>query len=276
MILSVRCPAKVNPFLAVGPPDARGYHPLRTIFQAISLSDELTVSECAPDEAGITCDWPGLPERNTVRRALDFAAEYAQLPPLRIHLKKRIPSEAGLGGGSSDAAGLLRVLPKFSLGRLSPELLHDIAAAVGADVPFFLVGGRARAEGYGERLTPLPDLEEPQWLVVLKPEVGCATGEAYARLDERPYPWREFPAEDELYNDFERVMPCDSDDWQERLLTHGARDVLLCGSGSAIFGRFPDEAGAAQARERLLGEGAKSVWVCHTLTRAESLVVTPL
>lgn len=276
MILSVRCPAKINPFLAVGPIDERGYHPLRTVFQAISLSDGLTVEDCAPEDAGITCDWPGLPERNTVRRALDFASEYAQLPPLRIHLKKRIPSEAGLGGGSSDAAGLLRVLPQFSLGRLAPELLHDIAVAVGADVPFFLVGGRARGEGYGEQLTPLPDLPHRQGLVVLKPEVGCATGEAYARLDERPYPWREFPESDELYNDFERVMPCDSDDWQERLLTHGARDVLLCGSGSAIFGRFVDERTAEEAAERLRSEGARSVWACHTLTRAESLVVRAL
>ena len=275
MALRVRCPAKINPFLAVGPRDERGYHPLRTIFQAISLSDELTVEACAPEDAGIFCDWPGLPERSTVRKALDLASEYAQLPPLHIHLSKRIPSEAGMGGGSSDAAGLLRVLPKFSLGRLAPELLHDIAVAVGADVPFFLVGGRARGEGYGERLMPLPD-GPTQWLVVVKPEVGCATGEAYARLDERPYAWREFHEGDELYNDFERVMPCDSDDWQERLLTHGAKDVLLCGSGSSIFGRFQGQTEAESAAGRLQAEGALHVWVCHTLTRMESLVIDTL
>lgn len=270
MILRALCPAKVNPFLAVGPRDERGYHPLRTVFQSISLFDEVTVEVCdGPGE--ITSDWPDMPERNTVRKALDFASEYAQLPPLRIHITKRIPSEAGLGGGSSDAAGLLRLLPQFSLGRLSSGLLHDIAVAVGADVPFFLVGGRARAEGYGEKLTPLPDLPERQWLVVLKPDVGCATGEAYARLDERPYPWRDFPDGDELYNDFERVMPCASDDWQERLLTHGARDALLCGSGSSIFGRFADETKAQIAAKRLRAEGARNVWICHTLTRSESL-----
>lgn len=276
MILRALCPAKVNPFLAVGPVDSRGYHPLRTIFQAISLFDEVTVETCSEADAAITSDWPDLPERNTLRKTLEFASEYAQLPPLRIHLTKRIPSEAGLGGGSSDAAGLLRLLPKLSLGRLSPELLADIALAVGADVPFFLVGGRARAEGYGEKLTPLPDLAERQWLVVLKPNVGCATGEAYARLDERPYPWRDFPEGDELYNDFERVMPCDCDDWQERLLTHGARDVLLAGSGSSIFGRFEGESPAEQAAERLRAEGARHVWVCHTLTRSESLAIHTL
>lgn len=276
MTFRVLCPAKINPFLAVGPVDERGYHPLRSIFQAISLSDELVVRDCEPSEAGIFCDWEGLPQRNTVQKALDLAWEFVQLPPLRIELTKRIPSEAGLGGGSSDAAGLLRVLPRFSLGVLSPEIIRDIAQAVGADVPFFLTGGRARAEGYGERLTPLPDLVEREWYVVLKPEVGCATGEAYARLDANPYPWREFPEGDELYNDFERVMPCDSDDWQERLLTHGAKDVLLCGSGSSIFGRYVDEAAAERACERLRGEGAKHVWVCHSLTRLESLAIAPL
>lgn len=276
MILRALCPAKVNPFLAVGPLDDRGYHPLRTIFQAISLFDELTVEPCEVSLQGITSDWSGLPERNTLSRTLELATEFVQLPPLRVHLAKKIPSEAGLGGGSSNAAALLRILARLSLGPLTPEVMFDIASAVGADVPFFLVGGRARAEGYGERLTPLPDLEERQWLVVLKPQVGCATGEAYARLDERPYPWRDFPASDELYNDFERVMPCDSDDWQERLLMHGAQDVLLCGSGSSIFGRFADKSAADLAAECVRAEGARHVWVCHTLTRSESLAIETL
>jgi 4-diphosphocytidyl-2-C-methyl-D-erythritol kinase len=269
--MTIRCPAKVNLFLAVGRPDARGYHPLRTVFQAVGLYDELHL---APGEGGhrVTFDDPAIPAENTVTRALRLLSEVVDLPPLRIEIRKGIPSESGLGGGSSDAAAVLRAAQRIARVSAPAGELAGIALAVGADVPFFLVGGRARAEGYGERLTALPDAPR-EWLVIARPPVGCATGDAFRRLDAMDYPWRTFPAGDELYNDFERVAPCESLDLLERLQVHGARDAALSGSGSAVFGRFAEEAAAERAAERLRAERAGAVWVAPTLTRAESLAL---
>ena len=240
--MTIECPAKINVFLAVGPPDARGWHPLRTVFQAIDLADTLTVEPAARDEIAFSV--PGIPPKNTVTEALRLLRERIDVPPLRIHVEKRIPAESGLGGGSSDAAGLLRLLGE---GR---DDLGEIALAVGADVSFFLVGGRARAEGYGEILTPLPDLPE-RWLVLARPDEGCPTPTMFRRLDERTREFREFPEGDALYNDFERVAPCESLDLVERLLVHGADDAALTGSGSVVFGRFASRSAAAEAAARM-------------------------
>jgi 4-diphosphocytidyl-2-C-methyl-D-erythritol kinase len=267
--LIVRCPAKVNLFLAVGPRDERGYHPLRTIFQAIDLCDTLEVSP-NHDDPGFFCDDPAVPSENTVTKALRLLRERTALPPLRVVLRKNIPAESGLGGGSSDAAGLLRAVKR--MGFLGDPELETIAAKVGADVPFFLVGGRARAEGYGERLVPLPDAPV-EWYVIGRPPVGCSTPTAFRRLDERPYEWLPFPSEDRLHNDFERVAPCESIDLIERLQVHGARDAGLSGSGSAVFGRFSNPETAQRACDAILKEGAAHAWIAKTLTREESLRV---
>ncbi len=261
----MRCPAKVNLFLAVGPKDERGYHPLRTIFQAIDLCDELRI-EVNSDAPGFSCDDPAVPVENTVTRARSLLNEFISLPPLRITLRKRIPAQSGLGGGSSDAAGFLRAADQFLERRLPREEIHLIAAAVGADVPFFLVGGRAQAEGYGERLTPLPD-GPPRWLVVARPDAGCPTPEMYRRLDEVTYEWRPFPDDDALYNDFVRVAPPQCLDLIARLTELGASAATLAGSGSAVFGIFRDE-GAAQRAALVMGSDAPHVWLCRTLLRS--------
>jgi 4-diphosphocytidyl-2-C-methyl-D-erythritol kinase len=267
--LAVRCNAKVNLFLSVAPKDARGYHPIRTIFQAIGLSDTLTI-ETGAAETRIECDWEGLPEQNTLTKTLGFLQEVASVPPLAIRLEKRIPAESGLGGGSSDAAGLLRALSQAMPGAIADPELMRIAAAVGADVPFFLVGGLAKGEGYGERLAPLPDAPR-EWLLVLKPEEGAGTREMYAALDRIAYPWRDFPTGDELYNDFERVARPGSLSLIERLTAAGARDAGLTGSGSVVFGRFPSEAAAREAEARVAQLSQRRMWVVPTMTREESL-----
>lgn len=257
--MTIECPAKVNTFLAVGPPDARGWHPLRTVFQAIDLCDVLTIEPA--DEDRITFSVPGIPDRNTVGEALRRLREHVDVPPVAVHVEKRIPSESGLGGGSSDAAGLLRLL-----GVGHPKL-PEIALAVGADVPFFLVGGRARGEGYGERLTPLPDLPE-RWLVLVRPDEGCPTPEMFRQLDASPRGFREFPDSDELYNDFERVAPCASLDLVERLRIHGAEDAALTGSGSVVFGRFASR-DRAEGAARAMRTEAPWVRVARTMPRTE-------
>lgn len=271
MIARVLCPAKINTFLAVGPKDSRNYHPLRTIFQAVSLFDELHLSEAEHDS--FHCDDPDVPESNTVTRAISLLREFGDVPRLKVKLFKQIPLESGLGGASSNAAGLLRAVNHFAHVPFSAEILKEVALAVGADVPFFLVGGRAQAEGYGEKLAPLPD-PEPRTLILLKPEVSCSTKSAYARLDESTYEWRDFPSDlGEQYNDFERVMPCECDDWMEHLQLLGAETVGLSGSGSAVFGFFPGDETAERAMEDLRSRRGQRAWKVQTLSRKDSLSV---
>lgn len=268
----VRCPAKFNTFLSVGAPDPSGYHPLRTVFQALSLYDELVVAES--DRDAVASDWDGLPADNTLTKTLRLTRELAPLPPLSITLRKRIPAQSGLGGGSSDAAGLLRALSVLYPSVLSTRDRWEIAQAVGADVPFFLVGGLARGEGYGERVSPLEDPAR-EWLVLARPEVGVSTVEAYRALDAVPRPWLEFPSrEAPWHNDFERVMPSTCVEAAEGLLAAGALATVLCGSGSVVAGRAESETHAKRIVETIEVSGLES-WVVHTLTRVESLVVSP-
>lgn len=268
-VIEIACPAKVNLFLSVGPPDDSGMHPIRTVFQAISLFDTLRI-ERTLGRTTIEFEGEAVPDENTLAKTLRLLAEVAELPPLNLTVIKRIPSEAGLGGASSDAAGLLRAVPLLTHSRASEFELREIARAVGADVPFFLLGGRAKAEGYGDRLTPLED-PIPFWLVVAHPEARCSTKEAYARLDEVQRPWRTFPLADELHNDFELVAPKESLSLKQRLLDLNATGALLCGSGSAVFGVFPSEPSAEMARRAIAPEVGGKAWVCRSLTRMESI-----
>jgi len=274
MYLRVRCPAKINLFLSVGPKDNRNYHPLRTVFQAIELSDTLIIRD-GVDKTQVVCDDPSVPRDNTATKALRLLSEVISLPPLHISIEKRIPQQSGLGGGSSDGAGVIRAAQAISGSSIPAGELKGIAEAIGMDVPFFLVGGLARAEGYGEVLSPLPDAKR-SWILVARPSVGCSTPEAYRRLDEITYPWREFPHVDEIYNDFERVAPEESMELIGFLKEYGACDAALSGSGSAVFGIFKSREAAESAATLLRGYQATSVWVSQSITRAESLVIETL
>lgn len=267
----VRCPAKINLFLSVGPVESSGYHPICTIFQTISLFDTITIEKSLSGRDTITCDWPDLPPENTVSKALRLAREFVEIPALRIHIAKRIPVQAGLGGGSSDAAGLLRSIDHFAPTALSMEAKVDIAAATGSDVPFFLVGGRALGEGRGDRLTPLPDLEPTEFTIIQPKGVSVSTALAYADLDRyelairRPLSISEHLC-DGLMNDFERVMPAACGAAIDALLRAGAKCAHLCGSGSAVFGIGADRSHAALT-------SFESIWNCRALTREESLTL---
>lgn len=272
MTLEVLCPAKVNMFLSAGPRDASGYHPIRTVFQAIGLYDVLRIS-AEGDAHRVTSDWDGMPTNNTVSKALRLLDELIPKTPLHVHVCKRIPAQSGLGGGSSDAAGLLRAISRFVQASLPETTLLDVAFAVGADVPFFLAGGLARAEGYGERLTPLPDMPA-RWVVIAKPEEGVSTASAYAALDASPEPWRAFPdSADAIHNDFERVAPLGSCRLLEALRQSDGLGATLCGSGSAVFGIYDSPDAAEEAHRRVAPQAAFSC-VTHTLTREESLRIS--
>lgn len=274
MICSTICPAKINTFLAVDSPDHSGYHPIRSYFQAISLADQLSIQDSPTGKDEIICNWPNLPKNNTLTKTLRLARELVPIAPLQIILHKQIPSEAGLGGGSSNAAGLLRCLNRISPEFVSQQFSHEIAFAVGADVPFFLVGGFAQAEGYGQILKPLHD-QPTQHLLIVKPDEGMSTPEAYKKLDQSTRPFKEFPANYETYyNDFERVAPCICDDIEDRLLTHGAIIAKLSGSGTAVFGIYPSQSAAERAKLKLEAENLGQVFIAATLTREESLCTT--
>jgi 4-diphosphocytidyl-2-C-methyl-D-erythritol kinase len=260
--LVIQCPAKLNLFLSVGKKDHRGYHPLRSIFQAISLYDELHIERS--DKLSFECDDPNVPEDNTVVRAARLMMEVADFPPVAVKLIKRIPSEAGLGGGSSDAAGIIRASKSMMSAMLPEYEKRAIAKSIGADVSFFLLGGRAKAEGYGEKLTKISSPNPVEWYLVAQPEDRCSTKKAFEKLDGLNYDWQDFPTDDILYNDFERIAPCGSLELIERLLVYGARDAGLTGSGSAVFGRFQTEEEAKTAEVKLRNE-APFVCVAHSL-----------
>lgn len=236
MNASILCPAKINLFLYVGAPDATGYHPLRTQFQAVGLYDALTVRH-APEDSFEVVGMELGPE-NTVTRALRLARELLPIPPLALTLTKGIPHQAGMGGGSSDAAGLLRILAHGMRVPLT-GFLTDVAISVGADVPFFLVGGRADGEGYGEKLSPVPKFES-EWVVIKMPEARVSTSDAYRALDANPRRLDAVRNPELDVNDFERVAPepCQALIGQWR--SEGVR-AGLCGSGAAVYARFSDE-----------------------------------
>lgn len=273
--LSLQAPAKINLLLRILGKRSDGFHDLDTLFQAVELHDQVTVA--AVDE-GVALQVEGADvgptEENLAYRAARglLDASGADLG-LAIRLVKRIPAGAGLGGGSSDAAAVLRAGNALLPTPLPDPTLHELAADLGSDVPFFLSGSAlARGTGRGEVLEALPSLP-PAALVLVMPPVHVSTAEAYRLLAERrsaggeppcsgyvggaPANWAEVA--DEAANDFEAVVP---GRWPEvatsleALRQAGARPALLSGSGGACFGVFDDGATArtaAGALQRSLG-----------------------
>jgi 4-diphosphocytidyl-2-C-methyl-D-erythritol kinase len=265
----VRAHAKINLTLRVLGRREDGFHELRTIFQSVALHDTLTFRSTAGpftiecDAADVPCD-----RRNLVWQAADrvwrASGRRGPLRGVRVTIRKRVPPQAGLGGGSSDAAATLVALDALWKTRLSPDRLSALAAAVGSDVPFFLLGGTALGLGRGEQLFSLPALPRTP-IVLVRPPCGVATADAYAWLSglvrrtpaasqTMAVPWSPQPLA--IENDLEgAVLPrmplvaraC------RMLRRAGATAVLMSGSGSAVFGCFPDaevarRAGAALAR----------------------------
>mgnify|MGYP003879166005 CR=1 FL=1 len=176
------CPAKVNLYLKVLGRREDGYHELVTVMQPLSLADEVVITP-AP-ALSLSCSHPGVPEgpENLVWRAAARLAQKVGRPPaVHLRLTKHIPVAAGLGGGSSDAAGTLLALNAFWGRPLAERELHRLAAGLGADVPFFLTGGPAVGRGIGTELSPL-DLP-PYWYVLLNPGLPLSTRWVYENLD---------------------------------------------------------------------------------------------
>lgn len=283
---SLRIPAfaKINLCLHVLGRRPDGYHELRTVFQTISLHDTLDLELIRRPGVWLETDEPRLPvgRENLVARALAaLRSELRLRSGVQAHLEKRIPIARGLGGGSSDAAAALLGLLHLTRQRLSLERLVEIAASLGADVPFFLFGGRALGVGRGDEIYPLPDDRKRSVVVVSPRDIAVSTGEAYARLDSRLTKGRaasrlwSFCAlcwsaqETSLANDFEgtvfRRHPRLAK-LKRGLLRRGAAEAALAGSGSAVFGIFRSP---AQARRAAQGFPKDQVFIVETLAREE-------
>jgi 4-diphosphocytidyl-2-C-methyl-D-erythritol kinase len=244
-VIQVASYAKINWSLRVTGKRADGYHDLETVFQLISLHDNLTFTES--DRLVVTCNDPTIPtdDRNLVVKA----ARALGVDRVAIHIAKRIPSGGGLGGGSSNAATTLTTLAKlFAIDRP----LEPIALQLGSDVPFFLVGGTAYATGRGEMITPMADAPNVPLLLVL-PRERVSTAEAFRAL-KRFSPPLGIDAYGDMANytnDFEEPVFARFPQlraWKEKLRACGATWTCMTGSGSTIVGAFPDVSSRDAAR----------------------------
>jgi 4-diphosphocytidyl-2-C-methyl-D-erythritol kinase len=288
--------AKINLRLEVIGKRSDGFHELRTIFQTISLRDELRLKSWRSPGIELKILGNATLSNEPVENNLVYRAVHALQQELRladgvtIELRKTIPAGRGLGGGSSDAAaaliGYLRLVKK----KLCRERLFELAATLGADVPFFLEGGRALGIGKGDEIYPLPDIPRFSLLVVSPESIHVPTPDAYRWLNSPQLDalranapqLTNFSGNPKLYrfcalawslqgspllNDFEEAV------FQQHprlaaikrdLLQNGASEALLAGSGSAVIGVFPSP---AKARRAVVGFPHDQTFVCETVSR---------
>lgn len=278
-MLSAEAHAKINLTLDIVGKRADGYHTIRSVLQSITLCDRLSLRAGRDGEISVACDRPGVPdgEENTVRRAAKafFAETGIENPGVSFALEKRIPWQAGLGGGSTDAAAALRLLNEALGAGLGEAELCRIGLSVGADVPFCLIGGTALAEGIGETLTRLPPFPACP-VVVCKPAAGSCTREAFEALDRLSCGPTDFTGPmlhalkgGELIriaacagNAFEQAIRLpEVGDIRRRMLAAGAAAASMTGSGSAVFGLFGDEEKARRCFSAL-SENYRDVFLC--------------
>jgi 4-diphosphocytidyl-2-C-methyl-D-erythritol kinase len=278
----LRAFAKINLCLHVMGKRPDGYHELRTIFQAISLHDTLELTATRRPEIFLKTNDAELPTgpTNLVYRAIEaMSREIEYRGGIRAFLEKRVPVARGLGGGSSDAAAAIIGMLRLTKKKVPLERLMEIAAGLGADVPFFLFGGRAVAVNRGDELYPLSDGPKRAILVVSPRDIGVSTKDAYqwvsADLTNRVKPpniwgfcalcWSRQEAS--VSNDFEAPVFSRHPRLREirdGLLQGGAAAAALAGSGSAVFGVFRNPAQARRAARRFPED---TTFIAETLSR---------
>ncbi len=284
MRLELRSPCKINLLLNILGKRADGYHELETLMHPVPVHDELSF-ESAASGITLTCSDPHLPvdAANLVHRAASaFLAAAGIAAGVRIHLEKRIPMAAGLGGGSGDAATTLLGLNQLFGQPLDPTQLHRLAATLGSDVPFFLQPNPALATGRGERvqsLEPFAVLADV-WVLLIHPGFGIATAWAYQNLARFPRAlngehgrgarmistWRAGNLAGGmalLYNSLEApalekypILAL----YQENLREAGALGTLMSGSGSTTFALATGRSGAEQLREHFFATFGSTAW----------------
>ena len=285
--------AKINLRLEILGKRQDGYHELRTIFQTVSLHDDLKLKRAK--KAGIALRVVGNEalsgepvEKNLVYRAVQaLQTEMKDESGIEIELKMSIPAGRGLGGGSSDAAAAMIGYLRLSGKKMDAAPLMEIGASLGADVPFFLQGGRALGIGRGDEIYPLPDIKTKAVLIVSPANIHVPTPDAYRWLNAPELTktaensklrkfcalsWSERVTG--LLNDFEGAVFRHHprlDSIKQDLLRRGATEALLAGSGSAVIGVFPSP---AKARRAAVGFTHDQTFVCETLSRAKYVRLT--
>jgi 4-diphosphocytidyl-2-C-methyl-D-erythritol kinase len=281
--------AKVNRSLRILGKRADGYHEIDTVFQTVSLHDDLTFTRRDDHEIILHCDAHDIPtdHTNLIVRAAEALNQIGETRHgVDVNLVKRIPAKAGLGGASSNAAITILALNHLWNLRLEASQLLDIAKSQGSDVPFFVFGGAGRGRGRGEDVSALPDVKKSH-LIIITPNAKVSTAYAYEALNAPSLttqgsvsilsssfaepsftdydPWA-------LYNDFEGVIfeiEPEIERARQALLDAGAKGGLLAGSGSSVFGVFADEDDRQRALGNLKTEDGWQIFSCDTLTRAE-------
>jgi len=283
--MEVQARAKLNLTLDVLGKRPDGYHDLKMVMQSITLADDLTLEDNGTGEIRVRSNLSFLPggEKNlAVKAALCFYRTLGREPRgLDISLDKRVPVCAGMAGGSSDAAAVLRALNQMEGQPFATEELARVGEQVGSDVPYCVLGCTALAEGRGERLTPLPNLPKC-WVVVCKPDFPVSTPELFARIDgckvrRRPDTDGVLAALEagdlaevarRMYNVFEDVLPerqrTRVADIKNALIQQGALGANMSGTGPTAFGLF-DREEAAKAAYDLLSQHYRETFLARTV-----------
>ena len=277
-------PAKINLTLDVLGKREDGYHDLRSVMQTVSIRDDVEIDVGTGKAWSLSCDREGIPqdETNLAWKAAKVFCETARVDPngLSIRITKRIPSGAGLGGGSADAGAVLRALNRHFGDPFSVYALCEVGSLVGSDVPFCTLCGTAMVEGRGERLRKLPDLPDAIF-VVCKPDFSVSTPELYEKLDRTAIAKRPDNSDMEravtagdigavaenLCNVFDPVVTSEHLELnyiKSIMNTYGALGSQMTGSGSAVFGIFPSFEYAAVACN-MLKENYSRIFIGKTV-----------
>lgn len=264
--------AKVNLALAVFPRSADGFHPLRGIFQSVSLADDIEIEPASEDSVTVVGGDAPKDETNLAWRALDAVRRSARVPSsVALTIHKRIPSGSGLGGGSADAAAAIGLMSE-RLG-LDDEACEEIAESLGADVPFSLIGGTKLVEGHGQRLGPLEALGDFA-LGIVVPPFALSTQDVFREWDRLECPTDDVMDDRWLPPSLRDSMPIRNDlfpaavsldprvgEWRDEVATKWGTGVAMTGSGSALFAFFStmDEARSAIASVDVPTRAAEAV-----------------
>lgn len=287
MVHTEKAYAKLNLSLDILGKRSDGFHDMRMVMQSIDLADTITLSVQGEPGLCLTADMPYLPKGggNIAAKAAAMFFQQTGLPApgLAIDIQKRIPVCAGMAGGSSDGAAVLRLLRRLCAPELSQGRLEEIGALTGSDVPYCIRGGTALAEGRGERLTDLPGLP-PCYLVVCKPPCSVSTPELFGlvrlkRMRFHPRTGEMLSALERgdlegvarrLYNVFEDILPkrySQVFEIKSRLLELGAMAASMTGSGPSVFGLFRDR-GPAEDALAALSAAFPTTFFCAPTERA--------
>jgi 4-diphosphocytidyl-2-C-methyl-D-erythritol kinase len=286
-MLKIKAPAKINITLEVLGKRPDGFHNIRSVVQAIELGDSLSIS--LSDKIEVVSDSPGfVPEKSLVSSAVALLQQaMGSSQGARIEIEKRIPFASGLGGDSSDAAAALLGLNRLWQPALKPAKLLEMAPRLGADVAFFLYGGTALLEGWGEKVAPLPSLPR-RWVVLIVPPLPPTenkTKQLYARLKPRHYSDGRITDEvvagltrgkldsATLFNTFENVAYGFFPKlklYKEHFLKLGAENVHLVGSGPTLFTLLEDKARAEDLYQRCQDQGMEA-YLSDTLSSLDRL-----